>query len=98
MLLRNRAHEHKSILLGASVITFSSAINLRPLPTIYPEMLCTGTLDNIWFATGETQSDTLAKHTNLLSKAFICKITILCIKCASLYPLPAKLVKRFFCK
>ena len=86
MLLRNRPHENESILPIASVITFSSGINLRPHPPSTRKWFAPAptypltTLDNIWFVTGEAQSAKGRKHTHLPSKDFICKMNLSFIK------------------
>jgi hypothetical protein len=83
MLLRDRPHVNESILTTASVISFSTGRISDP-PTIYPELLCTGTdlpspSTADWSVTDEAQS-TKGRHTDLLSKVFICKMNISFIK------------------
>jgi hypothetical protein len=83
MLLRNATRENESVLPIALVISFSTGSICEP-PSIYPELLCTGTClpspsTANWFVTDKAQS-AKGRHTDLLSKVFICKMNISFIK------------------
>jgi hypothetical protein len=83
MLLRKAPHENESILPIASVISFSTGSICEP-PSSYSELLCTGTCPPSpstanWFVTAKPNLPK-GRHTDLLSKVFICKMNISFIK------------------